>query len=53
MMSYARWFVKLAKGRHPCPALVAADAFLNSLGTPTNWHKGRVPTKLVRRRSGC
>jgi hypothetical protein len=48
MMSYARRFVKLAKGKHACATLVAADAMLSYIGTPTTWHKNRVPTKLVR-----
>src|SRR5262249_53820555 len=48
MMSYARRYVKLAKGKHPCPTLVAADAMHSYLGTPTTWQKNRVPKKLVR-----
>src|SRR5437660_1370319 len=49
MMTYARRAVKLARGKHACAALVAADAFLNSIGTPTNWRKSHVPGKLVRK----
>jgi hypothetical protein len=41
--------VRLAGGKRACAALAAADAFLNSVETPTTWHKRKVPHKLIRK----
>jgi hypothetical protein len=39
--------VRLSHGKQTCAALVAADVFLNALGTPSTWRHARVPRRLM------
>jgi len=45
----ARRAAGLARGKQTCAALMAADALLNALKTPSTWRKRRIPRASVRK----
>ncbi len=49
VLRLARADARSARGKKPCVALVANDALINALATPTTWKHKRVPRAKIRK----